>query len=69
MLVDSDKDICFELLRKQQNREKMKAAIMKVTGRSYSLGRYSYPDEKKTDDALSQLANDLKAAGIPVSGQ
>ena len=69
VLVDSDKDICFELLRKQQNREKMKAAIMKVTGRSYSLGRYSYPDEKKTDDALSQLANDLKAAGIPVSGQ
>jgi len=69
VLVDSDRDICFELLRKQQNRERMKAAIFKVTGKSYSLGRYSYPDEKKTDDALSQLASELKAAGIPVSGE
>ncbi|MBQ9460952.1 MAG: DNA polymerase III subunit gamma/tau [Clostridia bacterium] len=69
VLVDSDRDICFELLRLQQNREKMKAAIMKVTGKSYSLGRYSYPDEKKTDDALLQLMNELKNAGIPVSGE
>ena len=69
VLVDSDRDICFELLRPQQNREKMKAAIMKVTGKNYSLGRYSYPDEKKTDDALMQLVNDLKNAGIPVSGE
>ena len=69
VLVDSDKDICFELLRKQQNREKMKEAIQAVTGKSYSLGRYSYPDEIRQDDALAKLAGDLKAAGVPVKGQ
>lgn len=66
VLVDSKNDICFELLRKAGNRDKMREAIRKVTGREYKLGRYSYPDEQKKDDPLQQLLSDFKAAGVPV---
>ncbi len=66
VLVDSTNDICFELLRKQNLRDKMRDSIKKVTGQEYKLGRYSYPDEVVKEDALSELVKDLKSAGIPV---
>ena len=66
VLVDSKNDICFELLRKPSNRDKMREAIRSVTGKEYKLGRYSYPDEQKQDDPLTQLVSELKAAGVPV---
>ena len=66
VLVDSPNDICFELLRKPAQRDRMRDSIKRVTGREYKLGRYSYPDEQKSDDALSQFVADLKSAGIPV---
>ena len=58
-------DICFELLRKPAQRDKMRDSIKRITGKEYKLGRYSYPDEAKTDDPLSQLVSDFKSAGIP----
>ncbi len=66
VLVDSKNDICFEMLRKPAQRDKMRDVIRQVTGREYKLGRYSYPDEPKTDDALSQLIADFRSAGVPV---
>ncbi len=66
VLVDSSNDICFELLRKPAQRDRMRASIKRITGKEYKLGRYSYPDEKKTDDALSELMSELKSAGVPV---
>ncbi len=67
VLVDSPNDICFEILRKPAQRDNMRDSIKRVTGREYKLGRYSYPDEPKSDDALSSFISDLKAAGIPVT--
>ncbi len=66
VLVDSANDICFEILRKPEQREKMRNSIRKITGKDYSLGRYSYPDEVKQDDPLLKLASDIKEAGIPI---
>lgn len=66
VLVDSKNDICFELLRKAELRDRMRDSIRTVTGQEYKLGRYSYPDEKKEDDPLSDLTSQLKSAGIPV---
>lgn len=66
VLVDSTNDICFEVLRKPEQREKMRNSIRKITGKDYSLGRYSYPDEVKSDDPLLKLASDIKEAGIPI---
>ena len=66
ILVDSPKEICYELLIKSSHRDSVKSAIRLITGQDYSLGRYSYPDEVKEDDALSRLMTDFKSAGIPV---
>lgn len=66
VLVDSANDICFEVLRKPEQREKMRNSIKKITGKDYSLGRYSYPDEIKNDDPLLKLVSDVKQAGIPL---
>lgn len=66
VLVDSKNDICFELLRVSSQRDKMRDSIKRVTGREYSLGRYSYPDEAKSDDPLEQMASEMQQAGIPV---
>ena len=66
VLVDSNNDLCFELLRKPEHRTEVRDIIHQVTGKTYNLGRYSYPDEKKSDDPLIQLVSDMKAAGIPV---
>lgn len=67
VLVDSDNDICFDLLRVSSQKESIRAAIKRITGQEYHLGRYSYPDEqKREDDALSQLMTDLRSAGVPV---
>ena len=66
VLVDSNNDLCFELLRKPEHKTELKSIIYKVTGKSYSLGRYSYPDEQKTDDPLTKLLSDFRAAGVPV---
>lgn len=67
VLVDSKNDLCFELLRKSGNRDKMREIIRRMTGQEYKLGRYSYPDEvKQEDDPLVQLLADFKTAGVPV---
>ena len=66
VLVDSQNDLCFEMLRKQANRDRMREIIRRLTGQEYKLGRYSYPDETKPDDPLSQFVADLQAAGVPV---
>lgn len=70
VLVDSSNSICFDLLRNSDKlRAKMRDIIKKVTGKEYSLGRYSYPDEVREDDPLSRLASDFKSAGIPVGNK
>ncbi len=66
VLVDSANDICFEVLRKPEQREKMRNSIRKITGKDYSLGRYSYPDEVKQDDPLLKFASEIKSSGIPI---
>ena len=66
VLVDSSNDICFDILRKSAQRDKMRDSIKRVTGKEYKLGRYSYPDETKSDDPLTQFMSDLVTAGIPV---
>ena len=66
ILVDSDKDICFDYLRKAELRQRIRDTIKSLTGQEYKLGRYSYPDEKREDDPLSSFINDLKASGVNV---
>ena len=40
VLIDSDNEMAFELLRKSSQRDKIRTAIKEVTGKSYKLGPY-----------------------------
>ncbi len=66
ILVDSDKDICFEQLRRSDLRGRIKDVIRNMTGQVYKLGRYSYPDEQKKDDPLSSFLKGLSDSGVTV---
>ena len=66
ILVDSDKDICFEQLRNADLRRRIRDTIEMILGKKYNLGRYSYPDEQKKDDPLRNFLNDLNKAGVKV---
>ncbi len=66
VLVDSKNEMCFELLRKAEHRAEVRSIIQQITGNTYHLGRYSYPEEVHADDPLRQLVSELKTAGIPV---
>lgn len=66
VLVDSDKDICFEHLRKPDLRDRMRDIIKMLSGQEYKLGRYSYPDEQQEDDPLVKFMESLKASGVNV---
>ena len=67
ILIDAPNAIAFQLLRRQEQRDKIRQAILSVTGRSYRLGPYRKPEkEEKTADPLAQLARDAEQEGIEV---
>ncbi len=67
VLIDAPNEIAFQLLRRPEQRDRMRAAIQQVTGRSFSLGPYRKPEkEQKAEDPLAKLAADAEKAGIEV---
>ena len=67
VLIDAPQEIAFELLRKSEQRGKMRDVIRQVTGQTYNLGPYRINTEKKDlDDPLAALVEDARAAGIEV---
>lgn len=66
ILIDAEKEVAFEMLRKSSQREKMREAIKSVTGRFYKLGPYK-KSEEKSEDPLDKLVQEVKDAGIDVT--
>ena len=68
VLIDSDNEVAFELLRKSSQRDKMRLAIKEVTGKNYKLGPYKKEKkEQKKIDPLIELAENAKKLGITVT--
>lgn len=68
VLIDAPNQIAFQLLRRQDQREKVREAIQQVTGRSYRLGPYKKKDAgQQEEDLLARLAQEAEQAGIPVN--
>lgn len=68
VLIDSQNEMAFELLRKSSQRDKMRVAIKNVTGKAYKLGPYAPTTrEAKTADPLDDLANTARELGIKVT--
>ena len=68
LLIETNHEIAFELLKKSSQREEIRKAVQEVTGRVYKLGPYKQPEKKiSRDDVLNNFINDLKASGITVT--
>ncbi len=65
MLIEAP-EIAFELLKKPEQRKRMREAIFQVTGRAYKLGPYRGPGVKgEEEDPLVELMRRAEEAGIP----
>ena len=68
VLINSQNEMAFELLRKSSQRDKMRVAIKNVTGKSYKLGPYTKAGpEAEPVDPLDELADTAKKMGINVT--
>lgn len=69
LLIESENDLPFSMLKSQHQREAMRGAIKEVTGKVYKLGPYN-PTEKKAEekiDPLKSLALKLESNGVEVT--
>lgn len=68
ILIDSDNDLAFELLRKSEHRSTVKKIIKDITGKQYNLGPYQKQKQSKNEpsDPLSDLMKNATQSGIDV---
>ena len=68
LLIETNHEIAFELLKKSSQREEIRKAVQEVTGRVYKLGPYKLPEKKASrDDTLNDFIGTLRASGINVT--
>ena len=68
ILIDSESEMAFELLRRGEHRREIRDILREQTGKSYRLGPYrlEYKDEKAADP-LSAFKDKVKESGIPIN--
>ena len=69
LLIETNHEIAFELLKKSAQREEIRKAVQEVTGKVYKLGPYKQPEEKKQskDEVLDDFIDKLKSSGVNVT--
>ena len=68
LLIETDYEIAFELLKKSDQRDQIRKAVREVTGRVYRLGPYRLPEkEVSKDDVFSSFVNKLRESGVTVT--
>ena len=69
LLIETNHEIAFELLKKSAQREEIRKAVQEVTGKVYKLGPYKQPEEKKQskDEVLDDFIDKLKSFGVNVT--
>ncbi len=68
LLIETNHEIAFELLKKSAQREEIRKAVQEITGKVYKLGPYKLPEKKVSkDDVLENFINRLKSSGVNVT--
>lgn len=68
LLIETNHEIAFELLKKSAQREEIRKAVQEITGKVYKLGPYKLPEKKVSkDDVLDSFINRLKSSGVNVT--
>ena len=68
LLIDTDNEMAFELLRQNGRREEIRKALLEITGRVYKLGPYKRPAKaEKKQDPLESLKASLEGSGVEIT--
>ena len=68
LLIDTDYEIAFELLKQSERRDDLRRVVQEITGKVYKLGPYKKPKKEVTkDDVLDGFITKLKDAGVDVT--
>ncbi len=63
MLIEAP-EIAFDLLKRPEQRQRMRDAIRQITGRTYKLGPYRKPRPEQEQDPLEKLTRRARDSGI-----
>lgn len=67
ILIDSNNQLAFKLLKQPSQRERMRKAVREVTGKVYKLGPYKKQEpQEQQSDPMAEFLQKAKQAGVPV---
>lgn len=69
LLIDTNNELAFDLLRQNGRRAEIKSALLELTGKNYSLGPYkrSTPKKEEKTDPLNSLVKSLEGSGVKIT--
>lgn len=69
LLIDAPSSLPFELLKVSTQRDKIREAILEITGKKFNLGPYKKPEsqEEKKEDPLDTFVKGLEDSGIKIT--
>ena len=68
LLIDTDNEMAFDLLRQNGRREEIRKYLLETTGRVYKLGPYKRPAKaEKKEDPLEALKASLEGTGVEIT--
>lgn len=68
LLIDTDFEIAFELLKQPERRDDVRRVVQEITGKVYKLGPYKRQQKEITkDDILDNFIHQLKDKGVNVT--
>lgn len=69
LLIDTNNELAFDLLRQNGRRAEIKSALLELTGKNYSLGPYKRSTPKKVEktDPLNSLVQSLEGSGVEIT--
>lgn len=69
LLIDTNNELAFDLLRQNGRRAEIKQALLELTGKNYSLGPYKRSTPKKVEktDPLNTLVQILEGSGVEIT--
>lgn len=67
LLIKSENPMFFELIRKEtKNKNDIRSALLKVTGKQFRLGPYAAGKVKQSDDPMKAFLDEMKSKGVNI---
>ncbi len=68
LLIDSDNELTFKRLKQPEERDRMRKAVLEVTGRVYRLGPYKKNEEQSSSkkNPMTELLDKARNSGVKV---